>query len=60
MLKIGDKGKEVRELQEKLLGLGYELPKYVRFAHRRLRLTAKSNRRPEAYGKKQPTPEQEV
>jgi len=26
MLKKGDGGKEVRELQEKLLSLGYELP----------------------------------
>ena len=28
MLKKGDGGKEVRELQEKLLSLGYELPKF--------------------------------
>jgi len=28
MLKRGDKGKEVRDLQEKLLQLGYELPKF--------------------------------
>ena len=28
MLKKGNRGKEVRELQEKLLSLGYELPRY--------------------------------